>query len=265
MRNVYITFSGAAYDRTTRHIVERAPQFGADHVMVYDDLWLTKQEFYTTPSNAWLWQHRGPGNPDGGRGFGWFAWKPFIILDALARANEGDVILYTDADTYPVSSLAPVYDHARKHGVMLFAASGHINRWWVKRDAYITMGLDGQFVDAKHACARFMLFRADMWTVRQFLMEWLTYCVNPVTTTFDASELAAEHEGFRESRSEQAIFSLLSHKYGYKLHREACQFGDGFQEDRALYPQVFEQDGRKDAQTLRGSAYFNLYERKLAA
>ena len=51
-------------------------------------------------------------------------------------------------------------------------------------------------------------------------MEWLTYAVNPVATTFDPSTLGPEDEGFRESRSEQAIMSLLAYKYNIKLEKE---------------------------------------------
>src|SRR5678815_6014385 len=87
MMKVYITFSGAPYAETTRQIVERGREFGADDVQVYDDRWLLEQDFYRM--NQWLWDHPHK------RGFGWYAWKPFIIWDALSKLNAGDVVLYT--------------------------------------------------------------------------------------------------------------------------------------------------------------------------
>jgi hypothetical protein len=53
MSNVYLTFSGRAYDDTTKLIVDRAPRFGADRVIVADDAWLMTQPFYR--DHQWLW------------------------------------------------------------------------------------------------------------------------------------------------------------------------------------------------------------------
>ncbi len=52
--------------------------------------------------------------------------------------------------------------------------------------------------------------------------------------------------------------TLLCLKYGLKLYREACQFGEGGEEDRDLYPQLFRQMPRTLANTLDGSRYANM-------
>lgn len=272
MKHIYITFSGAQYDATTKLIVENAPQLGADEVRVYDDLWLMKQEFYRI--NQWLW------NTKDMRGFGWFCWKPFVILHELLRCEPGDVILYTDADTYPIADLKVLYDWAARlfpvmgmpaDGVMLFAAQGCSNKQWVKDDCWTVMAADqpynGRTVvlhNSQHATARFMLFQAGLWKPMQLLIEWLTYCLNPLATTFEPSRLeeALESRDFQEHRTEQAILSLLAHKYGYHLYREADAFGNAELEQNGTdswYPQVFVQDGRKgEADLTRGSAYRNV-------
>lgn len=264
MTKFYITFSGRGYNDTTKKIVEGAPRFGADQVLVYDDLWLTQTEFYRM--NQWLWQCKGPGNLTGGRGFGWFCWKPFVILDCLERFMEpGDIVLYTDADTYPIADFSVLYDEcARANGVMLFRAEGWLNRPWCKRDTAIVMAQDfPEYYNAPHAVARFMLFQKGSWQGKQLLIEWLTYCLNPLANTFDESILGEEIEGFRESRTEQLILSLLATKHCRKLYREACQFGDAAADDRDLYPTLFHQgllsSNRKD---LSGSDYRNVPELK---
>jgi len=271
MKKLYITFSGNAWNPTTQQIVERAPRYGVDEVRVYDDAWLMKTEFYKLPANRWIWEHRGIGNTGKyPRGFGWFCWKPFVILHALEHFCEpGDVVLYTDADTYPIADLSILYKHCIKlGGAMVFAASGHVNRWWVKHDTYrIVGGLDGvavnewfrRYANADHGVGRFMLFQKGPWQVQQFLMEWLTFCLHRLATTFEKSVLGEELPDFRESRSEQSIFSLLCAKFEWKLHREACQFGEGHQEDRDLYPQLFYQDGlRVEYNPEAGSKYRNV-------
>ncbi|MDE2038210.1 MAG: hypothetical protein KGI69_03260 [Patescibacteria group bacterium] len=259
MRRIYITFSGSVYDKTTKLIVRDGPRLGADEVWVYDDVWLTMQEFYS--HNHWLWEHHHK------RGFGWYAWKPFIILDALSRLEEGDIVLYTDADTYPIRDLSALYDRCARDGIMLFESSGEPHVKWCKRDCYIVMGQDEEkYHGGQHGVARFMAFQKGRWRPYQFLMEWLAYCVNPLATTFDPSVLGKpELPGFVEHRTEQAIMTNLAHKYGYRLHREADQAGEGRTNDRDLYDQLFIQKddwvkktGRNMTAPVEGSAYRNI-------
>ena len=260
MKKFYITFSGAAYDETTSRIVEFAPRFGADEVLVYDDRWLLGTEFYQL--NKWLWTYPDTTDPKRSpRGFGWFCWKPFIILDCLNRMADGDIVLFTDADTFPIHDLSMLYDEcARIGGTMLFNAYGCDNVNWCKTDCQIVMGNWPEFHGHKTAgVARFMLFQKGPWHVRQFLLEWLTYCLNPIATTFDSSKIRPDSELLNEHRTEQAIMTLLSYKYGHKLYREACQFGATQPEDQELYPQLFQQVGcAHHVKSLAGSRFRNV-------
>ncbi len=260
MKKFYITFSGAAYDETTSRIVEFAPRFGADEVLVYDDRWLMGTEFYQL--NKWLWTYPATDDPKRApRGFGWFCWKPFIILDCLNRMQDGDIVLFTDADTFPIHDFSMLYEEcARIGGTMLFSAYGCGNDSWCKSDCFIVMGQDlKQYYGRQHGVARFMLFQKGPWHVRQFLLEWLTYCLNPIATTFDKSIYGSDPLELNEHRTEQAIMTLLSYKYGHKLYREACQFGATQPEDQDLYPQLFQQVGcAHHVKSLAGSRFRNV-------
>lgn len=241
-RNLYITFGGGPYESLVGRTMANAPLMGADKVYVYDDLWVTQQPFYRM--NRWLWDHPHK------RGFGWYAWKPFIIMDALNKCEDGDVVLYVDADTVPISNFSMLYDICRESGgVMLFACEDRVHFHWCKRDCFIVMGLDHpKYFDARDGCARFMLFQKGPWLSQQFLAEWLTYSINPIANTFDPSTIKPEPTGFIEHRAEQAILGNLALKHGIKLWRESCQYGDkspvtGLQSplDRDRYGQLFEQ------------------------
>ena len=254
--NWYITFSGSDYEATTRRIVEDAPKLGADRVLVYDDTWWFASEYFEALPQ-WLKQTRG-------KGCHWFVWKPAVIMHTLLHwASDGDVVLFTDADCYPIADLSVIYRIAARDGVMLFAASSHQNRSWCKRDCLIVMNQDEpRYIDTQHGVARFMAFQKGPWKPLQFLMEWLTYCMNYRATTFDPSVLGPEHPGFVEHRTEQAIFTLLAHRYGYKLHREACDAGEppgAFPQDRDLYGQLFRQvHSTKGGIAAPGSQYRNV-------
>lgn len=251
---IYITFSGSTYEDTTQRIVEQAPMFGADRVVVYDDAWLLGLDFYK--QNEWLWNHHHK------RGFGWYAWKPFIIWHALSKLHDGDLVLYTDADTYPIAPFGVLYDKCIDDGgIMLFASEGHRQIEWCKGDCYATMGQVDRAddIEVPAGVARFMVFQKGPWRTTQFLMEWLTYCVNPLANTFDASVLRSDSPHFIEHRAEQAIMTNLAHKYGLYLYREACEAGNGSSRDKNLYGQLFHQIDYLDKTTARviGSTYAN--------
>lgn len=259
-KNVYITFSGAPYEATTRLIVERAGGFGADAVKVYDDRWMAQQAFYQ--QNAWLWNHPHK------RGFGWYVWKPYIIWHALSLLQDGDVVLYTDADCFPIAPLHALFDICRNDGgIMLFASEGHRQFEWCKRDCYLVMGQDIDY-EAQAGVARFMLFQKGPWRTTQFLMEWITYCVNPLANTFDPSVLGPEVPGFVEHRAEQAIMTNLANIYGLTLYREACEAGNGIDRHKGLYRQLFSQVNPHEAKVTAdpvGSSFFNVEANRVAA
>lgn len=259
MKRLYITFSGAAYDETTSRIVEFAPRFGADEVLVYDDAWLMDQEFYRL--NKWLWTYPDTQDPKRKpRGFGWFCWKPFIILHALERCAPGDIVLYTDADTFPIAPLGALYEECERiGGTMLFNAYGCDHANWCKEDCHLVMGNWPARGHRDHGVARFMLFQKGHWSVQQFLMEWLTYSINPIATTFDPSWLRADALILHEHRTEQAIMTNLAYKYGHKFYREACQNAATQPEDQDLYPQLFTQVGcHANGKSLEGSRFRNV-------
>lgn len=271
MRKVLITFSGARYHLPTKKIVENAPRFGADQVLVYDDQWLheVKPEFIRRIWN--LLTHSGM------RGYGWFAWKPLVILDALTRVGPEDVIFFTDGDTWPIHDLQACWDITARDGIMLFSAVGHTQRMWMKRDASIIMGIDHQYlndklelrdpaemdayrvkyIDRQHAVGRFMGFTHRH---QAFLEEWLNYMCDIRCNTFDPSQLAPENQGFHQHRCDQALLGALACKYEHRLYREACQFGNHMDTDKDLFPQLFEQDGSHswDSPPRKGSSFRNV-------
>jgi hypothetical protein len=256
MTRVYCTFGGAQYDETLQRIAEDAPGFGVDEVRIYDDGWLLEQPFYW--HNRWIFAHRSRGEH---RGFGWYSWKPFVILTEMERRLPGDIVLWTDGDTYPIADLSPLFERCQHDGgIMLFAAEGCAQGIWTKRDCMIAMGCDTPSARAwQHATGRFAVFEAGNWRAKQFLMEWMTYCLNPLCVGLESSTLAPEYPEFNEHRSDQSILTNLAHRYSLRLYREADQFGDGSQRDRGIFGTVFHQVGQYDKpKSLAGSRFRNV-------
>lgn len=239
MTKWYITFSGSNYHKQTSYVMERATKMGADKVLIYDDVWLTQYRRDFCQKNKWFFDY-----PEK-RGFGWYIWKPFIILDALRRAESGDIVMYIDGDTYPIHDFSMLYPLCKKQGgVMVFEAVGQCNSRWCKRDCFIVMGQDDpRFRFAPHGCARFMLFEKGLQLPHEFLENWLKYLCIPEANTVAPSHLAPEYPEYVEHRSDQSVMTNLIHRYGLRLFREACQFGSHVTKDKDLFPQLFEQMG----------------------
>jgi len=264
VKKLLITFGGSAYDPVTAKTVESAPRLGADEVLVYDDRWLTEQPLFADPRFQYLFTHKGVGNPQGRRGFGWMSWKPTIIMDALSRSSDGDIVLFVDADTSPVADFSALYRQcAADGGIMAFMATATTgplrNGDWNKRDCMITMDVDEpKYLDAGAAVARFMLLQKGAPGVTEFLEKWHYFALNESCQTFEPSVLSPEHPGFREHRCEQSVFTNLVHLAGLKLYREACEFGKDCPQDWDLYPQLFSQVYAGGEKNLNGSRFRNV-------
>ncbi len=274
MRRVVCTFSGKAYNVTTA-IIEQCSlsgKWGANDVLVFDDKWLLSTDYYRV--NRWLFDAKscihGEGNSGAvyQHGFGWCSWKSFVIQSAWDRMQDGDIVLYLDADTYPVAPFGMLFDQcADEGGVMLFEEQAS-NLRFTKRGCRLVMGIpDG---DGPHACGRFSLWQKGSFIARQMLAEWWAYSINRECTLWDGSRLTDlggnacgdPPEYYRHS-TEQSVLSNLAIKYGIPLHRAPDQGGYPLvpgAKDAELYPvQLFEQKWCEgDRSDLSGSSYRNV-------
>jgi hypothetical protein len=134
--------------------------------------------------------------------------KPARTEGALERLKCGDVLLYTDADTYPISDLTPVFEYTREHGVLLFEEQGCLNKVWTKRDCFLQMHCD---VPANHerimACGRFQAFKhpeppfSGSFDTFVFLDQWNRLSVDPRCQLWDRSIMAPDRRSDRGNRA----------------------------------------------------------------
>lgn len=152
-------------------------------------------------------------------GYGWYSWKPYIILQALQIADEGDLLIYQD-----VGRRVPVLISRPLRGWDRFLSERHIdciagvripdwgpNRLWTKRSVFHSLGLCGErYEDEPQVQASWLVWKKCSHT-EKFVREWAELCQR---LDLVGGQLAngpeGETPGFREHRWDQSLLTLLA-------------------------------------------------------
>lgn len=154
---------------------------------------------------------RAAGIDTGGRGYGWWAWKPWVILDALNKADDGDVVVYCDAGTLVESSLRPLAERVATALVPKlggWSRNDYVNRRWTKRSALERLDPSGSTWDAVQVNAAFQVYRAGA-AARAFVGEYLRRCLDPGIVD-DSLAGPDDLAGCVDHRHDQSVLGVLS-------------------------------------------------------
>jgi hypothetical protein len=143
------------------------------------------------------------------RGAGYWLWKPYVILEGLRRAGDGDIVVYMDAGITVRRSLGPLVELAQRFDLVL-VENRHPNASYVKRDCFVLTGTD---TPACHGAAQLdasvLLLRSTA-ANREFVETWLGYCADARVLTDAPNECGLpDLPGFVEHRHDQAVLSVL--------------------------------------------------------
>ena len=175
---------------------------------------------------------------DNPRGAGYWAWKPYIILETLKKAGKNDWVIYcdvgkpfrrgnaersgnTDIGNTFYTPVDPIIEYASKHngftpGVWIpHYGLAHV---WTKRDCFIGMDCDTSiYHNSPHVQAGYSAWSKSKASIT-FLEEWLRWCKDPTIITDDESIYGKPNlEQFRDHRHDQSILSNLVVKHKIKL------------------------------------------------
>ena len=190
------TFYTPQYSISAQKCIESMKKNGCDIAIAYKGELLENQEILITQ-----------------RGFGFWAWKPFIIDLLLGNHTDAnEVFIYADAGVEVIDNLNYIVDRMDQD-VFLFG-----NMWdarhWTKGDIYKAIGVEPN--ESKQTQASVIVLRNTEFS-RKFISEWLFYCQIPQLIN-DEPSIEPNHPEFRENRHDQAILHVLSEKYGIKKH-----------------------------------------------
>ncbi len=126
----FVTFGTKRYVRPIKLQKRNALKFGAKMHLAYDEN--SPAVVAARAENAGIFSQK--------RGYGFWLWKPYVILDALRKIPQGDYIVYVDAGVAPVADMSPII---RRYSINCFAPVPlRLRRCWTKRDCFVLMQAD---------------------------------------------------------------------------------------------------------------------------
>jgi hypothetical protein len=145
---------------------------------------------------------------------GMWVWKPFILLDALSKTYEGDIIVLLDSDLTIGGVLKDFYPLVEQYkGV--FIGLNQPNEAWTTGDCFYLMGCeDEKYRQADHVwgAVNFLLNCEEAYA---FGMDWLT--CNLSLELLTSQNKYAPNINFNTTRWVQGMHTNLITKYGFKM------------------------------------------------
>jgi hypothetical protein len=158
------------------------------------------------------------------RGFGYWIWKPIIMLKTMGKyaANTDDIIIYADAgcgiSTTPAAreNFAKWIHDVRTHPTHRVALQmGHIEETWTKGELFEFIGCnDDKYRKTGQYVGGIQLYMNTPEN-REFVKKYLEFvCADNYHYVSDQPSRIPNAPSFTEHRHDQSVISLLFKKYG---------------------------------------------------
>ncbi len=167
------------------------------------------------------------------RGFGFWSWKPEVILKALTEvAADGDVVVYVDAGLSFTNDIRPYTDVIMGLDALLFhvgecEAKGYFQTRYCKTDTFHRMGTTpSAFEGVRQLGANLQMYRKTAASVG-FVTRLRNYCVD-IGCVDDVCRDHANPSDYVDHRHDQSVLTILAHSNNTMSHlvaRCASQYG----------------------------------------
>lgn len=180
------------------------------------------------------------------RGAGYWIWKPFIILDALSKLNNDDILMYSDSGCHfidNISHIIPKLDFS-KNKVLVFNLA-QIEKDWTKRDCFVNLNCDTpEYTDSKQIMSTFFMCRKSDFALHVVNQWYETMSdFHMVSDEFITPSKNKNYESFKEHRHDQSILSLVSKLNKIDYMEDITEWGDPVKRNT---PQIVQHTRRRD-------------------
>lgn len=218
-----ISFADTRYSRTLERFKTQASAMNVyDKIITYTEHDLDRR--FKSKVGNWL---KGKGT----RGYGFWSWKPQIILQTLAVMQEGDLLQYTDAGCHlninGRDRLLEYFSMAEKSskGVLIFENKPPVfpleydgrclfdwnESMWCKGDLIDYLGVRNRpdILRTPVRGAGILFFQKNKFVV-ELVERWRSVIYSDFNLINDSPSVSPNESDFRDHRHDQSIFSILS-------------------------------------------------------
>jgi|LakMenEpi03Aug12_release.lakeMendotaPanAssembly.Ray.scaffolds.fasta_scaffold156154_2 hypothetical protein len=204
-----LTFSKGSFKQSQEKLKSHLISIGINNLINYSDSDLPKDfidEFQD------LFEQK--------RGYGYWIWKPFIILKELDNLADDEILIYMDSTDQPSNLFFEILNNHLKKEEIYLVNRGYKNGEWTKRDCFIMMNCDDKKYHNSIQLEAGVLGLKKTDNNIKLLTEWFEFCKNRNILTDLPNTCGLENlEGFKDHRHDQSILTNLSIKYGLKSYK----------------------------------------------
>jgi hypothetical protein len=167
------------------------------------------------------------------RGYGFWSWKPYLILKRLREINDDDILIYADAGCTIDQSCKKRYDEYIKYlennDIVCFQLD-HLIKSFTKMSLINYLDCY-HLLNVKQIMATIIILKKTQ-NVMEMIEKWYNLSQIPYHID-DSRSIIPNDETFIDNRHDQSIFSLLCYIYGEKckilmIHDETYRKEPGF-------------------------------------
>jgi hypothetical protein len=205
-----VSFGNESYYNALERLLHESNPFPISNVCLYKDTDLVKYKDFWERHQDFILTNK--------RGYGYWIWKPYIVLYTLSQLKEGDILWYVDAGC----SLIPTgmkrfleyidIVKTNESGILSFQMS-YLTKAWTKMD--VLNLFDSSLYNTGQLTACTFFLRKCENTVR-LVNEWYELCCQYHLVN-DEPSILPNDDTFQEHRHDQSIFSLLRYTYGTSI------------------------------------------------
>jgi glycosyltransferase involved in cell wall biosynthesis len=170
-----------------------------------------------------------PNHFESSRGWGWWAWKPFLIRNVLDQTSDGDIVVYVDSTMVFERSILPYARHvALEYQPILLCRLGnwssndYRNRKWTKKSVFNHMKAGDVVGEEIQLNAAFQVYRNGP-DARAFVSQYLEYCLDLDLINDSGRKEDAE---VVDTRHDQSILSIMASEHPkVTISRDVTQWG----------------------------------------
>jgi hypothetical protein len=162
------------------------------------------------------------------RGYGYWLWKPYLVLQYLKDIPDDDVLLYCDigCELSPLGGKifnSYINELKRSNFVAFSTLTKNSERSWSKAELINLLSPKLEDLESEQVAATFFLIKRTPEMI-EFIEEWLSICTQDNYIYLTDQLTLDQSSDFIEHRHDQSIFSLLVKKYGLPIHRDRTFF-----------------------------------------